>query len=116
MGGRYTAELAAFLLSGGEITGIGNLVVAKQYAIPLCARGIDTRAAPSTRAVFGLGLGLSIAKHLVELHGGVIAAQSPGEGMGATFTVVLPATPAVGQQAAGASTVQGDEVGRRSQG
>jgi two-component system CheB/CheR fusion protein len=38
----------------------------------------------------GLGLGLSIVRHLVELHGGVIAASSPGEGEGATFTVRLP--------------------------
>lgn len=39
----------------------------------------------------GLGLGLSIARHLVELHGGRIAASSPGAGRGATFTVELPA-------------------------
>ncbi len=39
----------------------------------------------------GLGLGLSIAKHLVELHGGTIRAQSPGEGQGATFQIELPA-------------------------
>jgi CheY-like chemotaxis protein/anti-sigma regulatory factor (Ser/Thr protein kinase) len=38
----------------------------------------------------GLGLGLSIVRHLVELHGGIVQAQSPGEGMGATFTVQLP--------------------------
>lgn len=38
----------------------------------------------------GLGLGLSIARHLVELHGGTIEAASQGEGMGATFTVNLP--------------------------
>lgn len=39
----------------------------------------------------GLGLGLAIARHLVELHGGSIAADSEGEGKGARFTVRLPA-------------------------
>jgi len=38
----------------------------------------------------GLGLGLPITKHLVELHGGTVAAESPGEGGGATFRVKLP--------------------------
>ena len=45
----------------------------------------------STDGVRGLGLGLSIARHLVDLHGGTIRADSAGEGCGATFTVVLPA-------------------------
>ncbi|MBC1312168.1 PAS domain-containing protein [Trichormus variabilis PNB] len=43
-----------------------------------------------TRSNTGLGLGLSIVRHLVELHGGTVAAQSPGEGLGATFTIRLP--------------------------
>jgi signal transduction histidine kinase/CheY-like chemotaxis protein len=43
-----------------------------------------------TTTPLGLGLGLSIVRHLVELHGGRIGATSPGEGLGATFTVTLP--------------------------
>jgi PAS domain S-box-containing protein len=44
----------------------------------------------STRSYGGLGLGLSLVKHLVELHGGIVEAESPGEGQGATFKVKLP--------------------------
>ena len=44
----------------------------------------------TTRESSGLGLGLSIAKHLVEVHGGSIAAHSDGPGCGATFSVRLP--------------------------
>jgi signal transduction histidine kinase/FixJ family two-component response regulator len=44
----------------------------------------------STRQHGGLGLGLPIVRHLVELHGGRVRADSAGEGQGATFTVSLP--------------------------
>jgi PAS domain S-box-containing protein len=44
----------------------------------------------TTRSYGGLGLGLAIAKQLVELHGGTLRAKSPGEGRGATFIVQLP--------------------------
>jgi CheY-like chemotaxis protein/two-component sensor histidine kinase len=46
-----------------------------------------------TRNHGGLGLGLAIVRHLIELHGGSVSASSPGTGQGATFTVRLPLQP-----------------------
>jgi PAS domain S-box-containing protein len=51
----------------------------------------------TTRAYGGLGLGLSIVRHIVELHGGTVAATSEGVGQGASFTVRLPAAEGVPQ-------------------
>lgn len=53
-----------------------------------------------TRKYGGLGLGLAIVRQLVEAHGGTICVDSPGEGLGATFTVQLPlldSAPAISQ-------------------
>src|SRR5262249_31426291 len=44
----------------------------------------------SRRSTTGLGLGLALVRRLVELHGGQVVAESPGEGLGAAFTVTLP--------------------------
>jgi signal transduction histidine kinase len=50
-------------------------------------------ASPFRRPGSGLGLGLSIVRYLVELHGGTVSAESAGEGLGATFTIRLPMEP-----------------------
>jgi CheY-like chemotaxis protein len=44
----------------------------------------------SARGQGGLGIGLALVRHFVELHGGSVYAESPGEGQGATFVVKLP--------------------------
>ena len=54
----------------------------------------------------GLGLGLSIARHIVEMHGGTIAAQSEGPGHGAAFTVTLP----MAEQDGARGTSTGDDL------
>ena len=53
----------------------------------------DTSAA---RRTGGLGLGLALVKDLVTLHGGSVTAESPGPGLGSTFSVQLPPPPAAG--------------------
>ncbi|MBD2181252.1 PAS domain S-box protein [Planktothrix sp. FACHB-1355] len=58
--------------------------------LPYIFESFRQEDASITRKYGGLGLGLAIVRQLVEAHGGTIAADSPGEGMGATFTVQLP--------------------------
>ena len=55
----------------------------------------------STRMHTGLGLGLALVKHFVELHGGQVTARSAGPGLGATFVVTLPLTVPAGAPGAG---------------
>jgi CheY-like chemotaxis protein len=54
-----------------------------------------------SRAFGGLGIGLSIVRHLAEMHGGHVSASSDGPGQGATFTVHLPTALAPGRMAKG---------------
>ena len=70
----------------------------------------------STRAYGGLGLGLALVRHLVELHGGTVGARSAGQDTGATFIVTLPvvAAAAAGEMALPAPRVLDDALARSS--
>ncbi len=73
-----------------------------QFQVKDTGIGIDTDFLPhvfeyfrqehtgTTRKFGGLGLGLAIVRQIVELHGGTVKVQSPGIGLGATFTVKIP--------------------------
>jgi len=67
-------------------TGIG---ISKEF-LPFVFDRFRQADSSSTRNYGGLGLGLAIVRHLVELHGGTIWVESPGEGLGSTFGVRLP--------------------------
>jgi len=59
--------------------------------LPRVFDSLSQEGGSSTREHGGLGLGLSIVRQLVQMHGGTVHAESAGEGKGATFTVSLPA-------------------------
>jgi len=70
-------------------TGIG---ISAEF-LPYVFERFRQQDSASTRAHGGLGLGLSIVRHLSELHGGSVEARSEGEGRGATFIVRVPVAP-----------------------
>jgi PAS domain S-box-containing protein len=97
------SNAAKFTPEGGQI-GIALRASSEQASIVVSDTGIgiDPEFLPrlfsrfeqadqsTTRAFQGLGLGLAIVRHLVELHGGTVKAESEGHGRGSTFTVTLP--------------------------
>jgi PAS domain S-box-containing protein len=92
-----------FTPKGGEVSVVATRA-GRQLEISFADNGAGIRAEflphvferfsqadPSpSRRYGGLGLGLPIAKHVIELHGGSLSARSPGQDQGATFTIVLP--------------------------
>jgi signal transduction histidine kinase/ActR/RegA family two-component response regulator len=67
----------------------GGQGIAREF-LPFVFESFRQAEGATTRRQGGLGLGLSIVKHLAEAHGGSVRAESAGEGLGATFVVRLP--------------------------
>jgi PAS domain S-box-containing protein len=100
-----------FTPAGGRVTvGLRRVGAEAELTVTDTGRGMASGLLPrvfdrfrqgesgTMRSHGGLGLGLSIARQIVELHGGTIRADSRGEGRGATFTACLPvAAPAAGR-------------------
>jgi PAS domain S-box-containing protein len=105
-----TSNAIKFTPSGGRVTiKLERIQSQVEIAISDTGQGISPEFLPhvferfrqadatSTRKHAGLGLGLAIVRHLVELHGGNVQAHSDGEGKGATFTVRIPVNAALKQ-------------------
>src|SRR5262249_12948153 len=88
-GGRITVRLPK-RGSDAVISVVDNGVGIRPEFLPHIFDRFQQADQSITRRFGGLGLGLSIVKHLVDLHGGSIAATSGGIGQGATFTIVVP--------------------------
>jgi PAS domain S-box-containing protein len=79
-----------FIDSQAEIIVSDSGIGIKSEFLPFVFERFRQADSTITRSYNGMGLGLAITRHLVELHGGTIQVDSPGEGQGTTFRVRLP--------------------------
>ena len=101
-GGRVEVQLSRVIDEKSEVSYHAPLTNYAQITVKDTGIGISAEFLPHifdyfrqadasiTRSYGGLGLGLAIVRHLVELHGGTVCAESLGVGQGATFRVMLP--------------------------
>ncbi len=85
---RLHADKNSWMVSVSD-TGLGLIPGELAYVFETFTQGLHAREVAGRR-FDGLGLGLAIARSIVELHGGTIVASSPGRDQGATFTIELP--------------------------
>jgi signal transduction histidine kinase/ActR/RegA family two-component response regulator len=101
---KFTPQGGTVFVRTGRANSIAEIVVRDEGIgipsefLPWVFEPFRQADASTTRRHGGLGLGLAIVKHLVEAHGGTIAASSEGEGRGSMFTVRLPVRKASAHQ------------------
>ena len=106
-GGRVTVSAArdgAQVVMEVRDTGVG---IAAEF-LPHVFERFTQADSSTTRRYGGLGLGLAIVRHIVELHGGSVAVDSAGESAGAQFTIRLPLRAVADGATGGASSAQRD--------
>jgi CheY-like chemotaxis protein/two-component sensor histidine kinase len=92
-GGRVIVRIATVDNEVGIEVSDNGIGIDPRFLPHVFERFSQADASPTKRHG-GLGLGLAIVRHLVELHGGTVKAESRGQGLGATVRVTLPAAPA----------------------
>ncbi len=88
-GGRVTIDMRQVESSVKVTVSDTGLGISREF-LPYVFDRFRQADSSTTRQHGGLGLGLAIARHLVEIHGGSIQAESPGKGHGSSFTITLP--------------------------
>jgi PAS domain S-box-containing protein len=91
-GGRIDVELSSDATHARVVVTDTGQGISPEF-LPVVFERFRQADTTSTRRHGGLGLGLAIVRELVELHGGRVGVDSPGEGKGATFTVEIPLAP-----------------------
>src|SRR6266545_632764 len=98
---KFTPREGHIVVEGRKRTGIVEIVVTdsgvgiRKEHLPFLFQRFWQAHTGLSREFGGLGIGLALARHLVEMHGGTVSADSAGIGEGATFTVSLPSAGAV---------------------
>ncbi len=98
---KFTPRGGHIVVEGRKRTGIVEIVVTdsgvgiRKEHLPFLFQRFWQAHTGLSREFGGLGIGLALARHLVEMHGGTVSADSAGIGEGATFTVSLPSAGAV---------------------